>query len=342
MFGHWSEEALCMSAKILVVDDEPSIVDVLTRFLSREGYSIVTATNGREALERVQQDPPDLILLDVTMPEIDGFTVCQRVKEDERTALIPITMLTGLDDREHRTRGIEAGADDFLTKPFEQSILRARIRSQLRLKRLTDQLEHTERVIFMLAQAVEAKDAYTEGHLRRLRAYSEQLALAYGLSPSDVAAVRYGGILHDIGKIGVDEMIIRKPGPLTTEEAAQMRRHPEIGAQIISQMRFAREVAPIISGHHEYWDGSGYPHGLRGEEIPIGARIITVVDAYDAMMTDRPYRAALGETETLRRLREARGTQFDPDMLDVFLQLVETGAISPDRVGAPVGRDGEL
>ena len=331
-----------MLANILVVDDEPSIVDVLTRFLTREGYSVVTASNGREALERVQLEQPDLILLDVTMPEIDGFTVCQRLKEDERTALIPITMLTGLDDREHRTRGIEAGADDFLTKPFEQSILRARIRSQLRLKRLPDQLEHTERVIFMLAQAVEAKDSYTEGHLRRLRAYGEQLAIACGLVPSEVRAVRYGGILHDIGKIGVDEAIIRKPGPLTPEEAAQMRRHPEIGAQIISQMRFAREVAPIISGHHEYWDGSGYPRGLSGEDIPIGARIITIVDAYDAMTTDRPYRAALSEEEALRRLRAARGTQFDPNLLDVFLDLVASGAISPERARAQGGLDGEL
>jgi cyclic di-GMP phosphodiesterase len=320
-----------MLAQILVVDDEPSIVDVLTRFLTREGYAVVTASNGRQALERVQQEQPDLILLDVTMPEMDGFTVCQRLKEDERTALIPITMLTGLDDREHRTRGIEAGADDFLTKPFEQSILRARIRSQLRLKRLTDQLEHTEHVIFMLAQAVEAKDVYTEGHLRRLRAYGEQLAIACGLSANDVRAVRYGGILHDIGKIGVDEAILRKPGPLTDDETAQMRQHPEIGAGIISQMRFAKDVAPIISGHHEYWDGSGYPHGLRGHEIPLGARIITIVDAYDAMTTDRPYRAALSMEETVRRLRAGRGSQFDPEMLDIFLDLLIAGMLSADR-----------
>jgi len=330
-----------MSAKILVVDDEPSIVDVLTRFLSREGYSVVTAVNGREALEQVRQEPPDLILLDVTMPEMDGFKVCQQLKEDQSTALIPITMLTGLDDREHRTRGIEAGADDFLTKPFEQSILRARIRSQLRLKRLTDQLEHTENVIFMLAQAVEAKDAYTEGHLRRLRAYGEQLALACRLSPTEVAAVRYGGILHDIGKIGVDEAILRKPGPLTPEEAAQMRRHPEIGAQIISQMRFARDVAPIIHGHHEYWDGSGYPYGLSGEAIPLGARIITIVDAYDAMMTDRPYRAALGDDESLRRLRNGRGSQFDPDLLDIFINLVENNMVVAEHMTS-VGSEGEL
>src|SRR5262245_30551698 len=316
-----------MFAQILVVDDDPMIVDVLTRFLAREGYSVITAGNGVEALEQVQRHQPDLILLDVTMPEMDGFTACRRLKDDERTALIPITMLTGLDDREHRMRGIEAGADDFLTKPFEQSILRARIRSQLRLKRLTDQLEHTENVIFMLAQAVEAKDTYTEGHLRRLRSYGEQLASAYGLEYDDVRAVRYGGILHDIGKIGVSESILLKPGPLNDDEVVQLRRHPEIGARIVSQMRFAREVGPIILAHHEHWDGSGYPHGLRGEEIPIGARIITIVDAYDAMTTNRPYRAALGSDQVIKRLHAGRGTQFDPSVLDVFLTLLDAGSL---------------
>jgi len=316
-----------MLAQILVVDDDPMIIDVLTRFLSREGYGVITAQNGVEALNQVSRHRPDLILLDVTMPEMDGFTTCRRLKDDEHTALIPITMLTGLDDREHRTRGIEAGADDFLTKPFEHSILRARIRSQLRLKRLTDQLEHTENVIFMLAQAVEAKDAYTEGHLRRLRSYGEQLAVACELSYNEVRAVRYGGILHDIGKIGISEAILLKPGALDADEIAQIRRHPEIGAWIISQMRFAREVGPIILGHHEHWDGSGYPQGLRGEEIPIGARIITIVDAYDAMTTDRPYRKALPLEEVVRRLRAGRGTQFDPQMLDIFLELLTSGRL---------------
>jgi putative two-component system response regulator len=311
-----------MLAQILVVDDDPMIVDVLTRFLSREGYSVIAAQNGIEALAQVALHRPDLILLDVTMPEMDGFTTCRRLKDDERTALIPITMLTGLDDREHRTRGIEAGADDFLTKPFEHSILRARIRSQLRLKRLTDQLEHTENVIFMLAQAVEAKDAYTEGHLRRLRSYGEQLAMACDLPPDEVQAVRYGGILHDIGKIGISEAILLKPGPLDENEILQIRQHPEIGARIISQMRFAPEVGPIILGHHERWDAKGYPQGLRGEAVPVGARIISIVDAYDAMTTDRPYRRALMLDEVLQRLRKDRGTQFDPNILDVFLDLL--------------------
>lgn len=315
-------------AQILVVDDDPAIIDLLTRFLTRDGYSVVIARNGREALEKVAHTPPDLILLDVTMPEMDGFTACRRLKEDERTALIPITMLTGLDEREHRRRGIEAGADDFLTKPFEQTILRARISSQLRLKRLTDQLEHTENVIFTLALAVEAKDAYTEGHLWRLRAYSEQLANACGLGYADVRAVRYGGILHDIGKIGVSESILRKPGPLTPDEMTQMKQHPEIGARIVSQMRFAHEVAPIIRAHHENWDGGGYPNHLRNFEIPIGARIVAIVDAYDAMMTDRPYRTALDPAEAFRRLRGGRGTQFDPEILDVFLNMLIAGRLA--------------
>jgi putative two-component system response regulator len=316
-----------MLAQILVVDDDPMIVDVLTRFLSREGYDVITAQNGVQALDSVKRYQPDLILLDVTMPEMDGFTACRLLKDDERTALIPITMLTGLDDREHRTRGIEAGADDFLTKPFEHSILRARIRSQLRLKRLTDQLEHTENVIFMLAQAVEEKDSYTEGHLRRLRSYGEQLAVACGLGYNDVRAVRYGGILHDIGKIGVSEAILRKPGTLNAEEMAEIRRHPDIGARIVLQMRFAREVGPIVLGHHENWDGSGYPNGLRGPDIPIGARIIAIVDAYDAMTTDRPYRKALDMEEAVQRLHRGRGSQFDPDTLDVFLDLVISGRL---------------
>jgi putative two-component system response regulator len=311
-----------MPARILVVDDDPAIVEVLRRFLNHEGYTVVTASNGIEAIERVHSDLPDLVLLDVTMPKMDGFTACRRLKEDERTALIPITMLTGLDDLDHRTRGIEAGADDFLTKPFDQTTLRARIRSQLRLKRLTDQLEHTESVIFMLAQAVEAKDPYTEGHLTRIKTYGEQLAIASRLSTEEVRAVRYGGVLHDIGKIGISDSILLKPGPLTPEEMDVMKRHPEIGAQIVSQMRFAPKIAPIIRSHHERWDGLGYPDSLLGGAIPIGAQIIAVVDAYDAMLTDRPYRRSLSVEESIEQLRGGKGTQFSPLVLDVFLELI--------------------
>lgn len=325
-----------MLAKILVVDDDPAILDLLVRILKRDAYTPIIATNGIEALEAVEREAPDLILLDVTMPKLDGFAVCQRLKDNEATALIPVTMLTGLDDREHRQRGLEVGADDFLTKPFEQSLLRARIRSQLRIKRLTDQLERTERVIFMLALAVEAKDAYTEGHLRRLSSYSEQLALVAGISQEQLKAIRFGGLLHDIGKISVDDAILRKPGKLTPAEYEQIKRHPEYGARIVQPMRFAGEVAPIIRHHHERWDGQGYPHGLCGEAIPIGARVVAIVDAYDAMMTDRPYRKALGLTETLRRLREGSGREWDPQLMELFLGLVERGLLEDPGVDGPL------
>lgn len=322
-----------MSARILIVDDDPGVRETLIRVLQREGYELLTATNGREALEVVARESPDLILLDVTMPELDGFAVCQQLKNDERTALIPVTILTGLDDREHRRYGLEAGADDFLTKPFELSLLRARIRSQLRVKRLTDQLERTESVIFMLALAIEAKDAYTEGHLRRLSRYSEQLAIAAGLKPNQVTAIRFGGLLHDIGKIAVADAILRKPGKLSTEEYEQIKHHPEYGARIIAAMRFATEVGPVILSHHERWDGKGYPQGLKGEEIPIGARIVAIVDSYDAMRTDRPYRKALSLDETISRLRAGSGEYWDPQLLGIFINLVLNGqlvTIEPD------------
>ncbi len=312
-----------MSAKILVVDDDPLILDVLVRLLKREGYEAFTARDGLEALQAVADTLPDLILLDVKLPKLDGFSVCQRLKNDERTALIPVTMLTGLEEQEHRRRGMEVGADDFLTKPLEHSLLQARIGSQLRLKRLTDQLERTESVIFMLALAVETKDAYTEGHLWRLANYGEQLAIAAGLSLEQARAVRYGGILHDIGKIAIDTAILRKPVPLTPEEYAQIKRHPEFGARIVAPMRFAREVQPIILAHHEQWNGSGYPYGLHGEEIPVGARIIAIVDAYDAMTTDRPYRQAVSKAEALQRLCQGAGKQWDSELIAVFLDLIE-------------------
>lgn len=317
-----------MTARILVADDNPTMLEAIVRFVESEGHNVLVAHNGREALLLAMRELPDLVLLDVTMPDYDGFEVCRRIKDDERTALIPVTMLTILDDAEHRRRGIEAGADDFLTKPFEERLLRARIQTQLRTKRLTDQLERTESVIYALALAVEAKDLYTEGHLWRLAHYGEQLAIAAGFSADEQQSVRRGGLLHDIGKIGVADDILRKPAPLTPAEYAQVKEHPERGARIIAPMRFAREVAPIVLGHHEHWDGRGYPYGLRGEEIPIGARIIAIVDAYDAMTTDRPYRGALTRERAIQRLRSRSGVQWDPHLVAIFADMVERGQLT--------------
>jgi putative two-component system response regulator len=318
---------MSIAASILIADDNAMIRELLVRFVEGEGHRAIVATNGIEALRMVRRENPDLILLDVTMPDMDGFEVCRALKADEQTALIPITILTVLDDLEHRRKGIEAGADDFLTKPFDELLLRARIKSQLRTKRLTDQLERTESVIFALALAVEAKDLYTEGHIRRLAYYSEQLALAAGLPPEEARIVRYGGFLHDIGKIGVDDSILRKPEPLTSSEYQQIKRHPERGARIIAPMRFAPQIGPIILGHHESWDGSGYPYGLRGEAIPMGARIVAIVDAFDAMTTDRPYRRAFTRDQALQRMRGRSGAQWDPELFQIFAYLAERNTL---------------
>jgi putative two-component system response regulator len=329
-----------MPDRILVVDDDPKVREVLMRFLSREGYSATPAATGEEALRLVSTECPDLVLLDVNLPGLDGFTVCRMLKEDSATALIPVTILTGMQDSDARTRGIDAGADDFLTKPFEYSMLRARLRTQLRLKHLTDQLESTEKVIFSMARWVEVKDPYTEGHLRRIAGFSERTAEALGLPTDLVRIVRYGGILHDIGKIAVSEAILNKPGKLTPEEQAELRKHTTHGAAIVQPMRFSNEVAPIILAHHEHWDGNGYPNGTRGETIPLGARIIAVVDAWDAMMSDRPYRKALGQAEALRRLNAGSGTQWDPHVVDVFLALLATGRLDIPDLAEPTNGDG--
>lgn len=326
-----------MQAKILVVDDEYYMRETLEMMLRHEGYEIITARNGLEALQRVEDEMPDLILLDVSMPPgMDGYEVCLQLKRNKRTALIPVTFLTAQNDIDSRRHGLDVGADDYLTKPVNYELLLARVRSQLRLKRITDQLEPTENVLIMLALAVEAKDPFTRVHLQRLASYSEQLAQAIDLPADEVRWVRYGGLLHDIGKINISQDILAKTGPLKPEEFAEVKRHPQYGAEIITPMSFAPQVAPIILGHHEHWDGSGYPNKLRGDEIPIGARIVAIVDAFDAMTTNRPYRKALSHQEALRRLRARAGRQWDPKLVNLFCTMVEQGKFKllPDEFEA--------
>ncbi len=314
-----------MTATILVVDDETRSIDTLRRVLERENYTVRVARNGVEALADIAECMPDLVLLDVTMPVMDGFEVCQRLREKEETQLLPVAMLTGLNDDESRVKGLEKGADDFINKPFERTVLLARIRSLLRVRHLTDQLENTERVIFALAATVEARDPYTEGHLRRLAEYSYALAVAHGCDQQQSRLIRYGGMLHDIGKIGIREAVLQKQGPLTPEEYDEMKRHPEIGTYIVNPMRFAGAVGPMILHHHERWDGKGYPAQLVGPTIPLGARIISVVDSFDAMTTDRPYRKGMSEHDSLAILRSGRDQQWQGELIDLFVQMVEGG-----------------
>ncbi|MBI5166787.1 MAG: response regulator [candidate division NC10 bacterium] len=310
------------SPKILVVDDNQQNLELLEAYLSAADYYVIKASNGEEALEKVAQDPPNLILLDLIMPKLDGFEVCQRLKRDESTRLIPIVMTTTLQEMEDRIKGIEAGADDYLTKPINKRELIARVRSLLRVKHLNDQLERTERVISSLALAVEARDPYTEGHCERMADFSYRLAREIGLPSEEQGVIKDAGILHDIGKIGVPDAVLLKPGSLTPEEFTIMKEHPVIGERICRPLRTARLLLPMIRHHHERMDGMGYPDGLKGEEIPIRARIITVADVYDALTTTRPYRPEIPRKRAIQMLREEAGRQLDPHLVEAFIDII--------------------
>ncbi len=323
---------------VLVVDDEPINRKLAQELLTSLGYRVEVANDGEEAVSKVRVLRPDLIMLDVMMPRLDGLQACRLLKQDDETRLIPVVLLTALSSMEDRVAGIEAGADDFLTKPFNKVELLARVRSLIRLKHRNDQLERTENVLFMLAAAVEAKDPYTEGHLHRLEEYASQISSALNLPARTQHVNRIGALLHDIGKIGIPEAILNKPGKLTPEEFAIIKEHPEIGERICSPLSFGADVGPIVRGHHERWDGGGYPDGLAGEAIPLGARIVAVADAFDAMTTDRPYRKALALEKAWEILREGAGKQWDAAVVEAFASAqagrVGTPDRNPDAVGA--------
>jgi putative two-component system response regulator len=301
--------------------------DMVAGLVRDLGHDVVAVSDGRAALEAVGAHPPDLVLSDVAMPKLTGFDLCRRLKTDLATRLIPVVLITGIGE-EHKLAGIEAGADDFLGKPFSPGELRARIRSLLRMKRFTDELESAEAVLCTLAKSIEAKDPYTEGHCERLAEYSMALGRALGLAGEDLTALRRGGFLHDLGKVAVPESILLKPGPLTTEERAVMQRHPVVGEEICRPLRSLQPVLPIIRSHHERLDGSGYPDGLRGDAIPMTARILQVVDIFDAMTTDRPYRRGSSPASALESLgAEAQKGWWDPMVVRAFQELVEGGRL---------------
>ena len=293
-----------------------------------EGYEVASAANGLEALAQVVAAPPDLIFLDIMMPTLDGYAVCRQLKARPETRLVPIVLITALGDEADKLLGIEAGADDFLTKPFSHAELKARTRSLLKLKTFTDELEHAETMLLTLGRTVEAKDPYTQGHCERLAAYSVALGRVLGLQGDDLTALDRGGALHDLGKIGIPDAILLKPAGLTKAEWAIMREHPVIGERICLPLRSLRRVLPIIRHHHERWDGGGYPDGLSGETIPLTARILQVVDIFDALTTERPYKPALSQATALAALWDevARGWR-DPGVVEPFIELVERGGL---------------
>ena len=314
------------AGRVLVVDDVEGNVRLAASVLEPEGYDVSSASNGREALAELARNQPDLILLDVMMPDLDGFETCRQLKSRGATRLIPVVLVTALRDSSDRIRGIDAGADDFVSKPFNPHELRARVRSLVRIKRYTDDLESADAMILSLAMMMEARDLTTDDHCQRLAGYANALGERIGLSESDLGALRRGGFLHDIGKIGIPDAILMKQGPLTPDEYELMQTHTTIGDRLCGELRSLRTVRPIVRSHHERLDGSGYPDGLRGHAIPLLAQIMGIVDVYDAMTTDRPYRRALTASRGCEELdREAARGRHRADLVAAFINLVAPG-----------------
>jgi len=331
-----------MEKRILVADDNDSLRALLAELLGAKGYAVFTAPDGKLAMEEFARCQPDLVLLDVQMPGLDGFEVCRQIKSNPETRLIPVILVTGLSATQDRVRGIEAGADDFLTKPVDRNELFARVRSLLSIKAYTDELERAELVLFALARSIEGKDPYTEGHCERLSDYSARLGQRLGLPEEQITALRRAGIVHDIGKVAVPDSILLKPGPLTGEERKTMQEHPVVGERICAPLKSFRLLLPIIRHHHEKYDGSGYPDGLQGEEIPLGARVLQIVDVYDALTTERPYKRALARTQALDTMREeVQKRWWDPELFTEWRNLLMeegTGKDGSDE-GSTASRD---
>lgn len=312
-------------ATILLVDDEPMNLNLFKAILAPYPYETLTAQDGLEALEKIGKNDIDLILMDVMMPGKTGFEVCRQLKSQEETRLIPIVLITGLDDLESRVKGMESGADDFLSKPVNRLEILARTKSLIRSKKLNNRLTSIENVLFSLANAVEAKDRYTQGHTVRVATLAVTLGERMGLAEKELEALRIGGMLHDIGKIGIPEHVLNKPGKLDPKEWELMKSHSVIGYTICKPLAYTLGLAlDVIRFHHEKMDQSGYPDGLEGQRIPRIARIMAVVDIYDAMTSDRPYRPALSREETFHFLKEeVDGGKLDRDVVEHLFTTME-------------------
>ena len=303
---------------VVVVDDGIANRQLIEAYLADLDCEVRLAADGQSALEIIECSQPSLVLLDVQMPGIDGYEVCRQIKAGARGRLLPVVMITALDRTEDRVKALESGADDFMTKPVQRVELVARVRSALRLKAVYNTLDSAEQVIFALAGAVEARDPYTGRHAQRVAESARRLGARLGLPEPALDDLYRGGIIHDIGKIGVPDAVLLKPGPLDSAESAQMRTHAVIGESIVRPLRSGSNLLPIIRHHHEHFDGSGYPDGLRQAAIPRLARIVSVCDAYDALVSDRPYRLRRSPAEAIATLRQGSGTQWDPELIGLF------------------------
>jgi len=325
-----------VSSLVLIVDDEYIGRETLQSVLEGEGYELEMAENGLQAIEKAKQLLPDVILLDVMMPGMTGFEVCQRIRSDPQIAEIPIIILTALDDRESLLNALKAGADDFISKPFDRYELRARLLGITRLNRYQKLLQERaklreanaqllnayEATIEGLSHALDLRDRETEGHSQRVTEVTIKLAQALNISDEEIVHIRRGSLLHDIGKIGVPDSILHKPDSLTEEEWIIMRKHPQFAYDMLSPIEYLRPALDIPYNHHEKWDGTGYPRGLTGEEIPMSARLFAVADVWDALTSDRPYRVAWTEEQALAYIREQASKHFDSQAVELFFNVI--------------------
>jgi putative two-component system response regulator len=327
-----------VTGTILVADDQVANRELLEELLTTQGFTVITVSDGADVIQELVKTQIDLVLMDVMMPRLTGFQACEKIKNNPDTYLIPVILITALSDRQDRIEGIRVGADDFLSRPVDRTELLARVRSLLRLKHRTDELERAESVLFSLARSIEGKDPYTHGHCERLADYSARLGEQLGLAEDQITALRRAGIVHDVGKIAVPDAILLKPARLTPDEWTIIREHSAVGERICAPLKSFRFVLPIIRHHHEKLDGSGYPDGLRGDAIPITARVLQIVDVYDALTTDRPYKKALSITDALQTMKEEVSQGWwDPHIFDQFERLVRTGAADFLSRGAVAG-----
>ncbi|HEY6050127.1 MAG TPA: HD domain-containing phosphohydrolase [Thermoanaerobaculia bacterium] len=320
------------AGQVLIVDDDPEIRDLLRKILYAARYHVDESGTAEDALRKLRERQPDLVLLDIGLPDRSGHEVLEEIRADPLTRLLPVVMLTGQATREEKLRAGREGVTDFLAKPVQADELVPRVRSLVMLKHFADEHEHAERVILTLAKTIDARDPYTAGHSGRVAEYSDRIGRRMGLDTADLLEMRRGALFHDLGKIVVPDAILHKPGPLTKDERAVIEQHPTVGHELLSPMRTMRKTLPVVLSHHEKLDGSGYPDGLAGSEIPMAVRIVTVSDIFDALTSDRAFRAALKRDTALEILGEGVSKGWwDPHVFEELRgTLAEHGPIGSE------------
>lgn len=325
--AHYSTEIAAQGSrrgKVLIVDDSSTVREFLAAALESANYEILYSSNGVEALHAVERFKPDIVLLDVEMPRMNGLEVCRRLRREAEFALLPIIILTGNSNPNHKIEGLAAGADEYLLKPPDLTDIRLRTANFIARKQLTDQLETAEATFVTLAHTLEARCAYTHGHSERVSRYAAGLADFLGFNSEVQRIVRRAGLLHDIGKIALSEAILQKPSRLTEDEFKLVTQHPVIGAHILRDLRSAAPYLPGIRHHHERFDGRGYPDQLAGQRIPLVARILAICDSFDAMTSRRAYRSGMRPEDAVAILGENKGPQWDPDLIAAFIEWQAT------------------